>query len=76
MRRRHGIPDTDTRPFDIAYRDVAKAKAFEEAERVRLEEARQEAASRNNIAQNLSQEKENIWPGTLESTPRPPKRTS
>lgn len=41
MRRRHGIPDNDHRPFNVAYAAVMRARQEDEAttRRVRLEQA-------------------------------------
>jgi hypothetical protein len=76
MRRRHGIPDSDTRPFDIAYKDVARKKAHEEAERVQVEESRKPTPRDTPLPSSSVHDKENIWPDLLDVTPRPSKSTT
>ncbi|KZT42956.1 hypothetical protein SISSUDRAFT_1058095 [Sistotremastrum suecicum HHB10207 ss-3] len=47
MRRRNGIPDSDTRPFSIAYKDVVARERKAEQQRVaKLEAAAKEAQAR------------------------------
>jgi hypothetical protein len=73
MRRRHGIPDSDTRPFDVAYKDVARKKAQEEVERIQLESKRPTPRDTPQPL-NSSHNKENIMPNSAQVTPRPSKR--
>jgi hypothetical protein len=66
MRRRHGIPDHDKRPFTVAYRDVSMKRAQEEAIRIQKEEAEERRIKEEEEKRKQTAlEKENVKPSPI-----------